>query len=122
VGRASASHHAAEVPGLDRVNRGSADADLSIRVFGIQAAGSHGAMFAASGIRADGAGFHICGTVKSRLHAVLFCFSEHLSRGVANRDFSNVETFLFNFLLNLLSLFLFHYFSSFVDFNSFREY
>jgi hypothetical protein len=47
VGCAAARHHAPEIPGLDRVNRRSADADLGVGIFGVQPARTHCTVLAA---------------------------------------------------------------------------
>jgi hypothetical protein len=85
VGCSPAGNHAREIPGLDRVDGGSANAHLGVRVLGVQAAGSHGAVLAAGRVRTDGAGFHVCGTVKGCLNAVPLSFSKHLGRGITDR-------------------------------------
>jgi predicted component of type VI protein secretion system len=79
-------------------------------------------VLAARRIRADGTGFHVRSAMKSNLHPVPFRFSQHLGCGFAGCDLSDIKAFLFNLFLNLLSFFFLHYFSSFVDFYSSREY
>jgi hypothetical protein len=79
-------------------------------------------MLAACGIRTNGTGFHVCGTMKGNLHPIPFRFPEHLGCGFADCDIPDVEAFLFSFLFDLLSFFFLHHFSSFVDIYSFKEY
>jgi hypothetical protein len=79
-------------------------------------------VLAARGIRADGAGFHVCRAMKRDLHPVPFGFSQHLGCGFAGGDLLDIKALFFNLFLNLLSFFFLHPFSSFVDFYSFWEY
>ena len=96
VGGAAGGHHAGEVTGHDGVDGGAADADLAVGVLGVQAAGAHGAVLAAGRVRADGAGLHVDGPVKSGLDAVALGLFKHLDRGVAGRQVPEVDLlFLF---------------------------
>ena len=91
VGGAAAGHHAGEIPGLNGIDRGAADAHLSVRVFGVQPAGPHGAVLAAGRIRADGAGLHVCCAVKGGFNAVPLGLSQHLGRGFTDGHCLDIE-------------------------------
>jgi hypothetical protein len=80
-GRA-AGDHADEVTGRDGVGRGAAKALAGVFAFDAalgqgQAAGAHGAVFTADALDADGAGFHLGGTVEDRIDAQLLGPGDH---------------------------------------------
>jgi hypothetical protein len=73
VGRRAAGDHADEVTGRNGVGRGAAKALAGVFAFDAalgqgQAAGAHGAVFTADALDADGAGFHLDGTVEDRFN------------------------------------------------------
>ena len=93
MGRTSGSHHAAEISSHDGVNGGATNTDFSIRIFGIQAAGPHGAVLATCGISTNGTSFHVGSSVKGCFYPVSFCFVKHLYRGVTNADILRIDLF-----------------------------
>ena len=86
VGGTTRSHIAGEVACLDRVDGGAANADFAVRVFGVEPAGAHEAVLAAGRVRADGTGFHVCGTVVSGFNPVPASLFDHFLSGFANRQ------------------------------------
>ena len=82
VRRGAAGDHADEVTGRNGVGRGAAQALAGVFAFDAalgqgQAAGTHGAVFTADALHADGAGFHLDSTVKDRIDTQLLGTGDH---------------------------------------------
>jgi hypothetical protein len=86
VGGCAASDHTNEITRRNGVGCGAAQALAGVfaldAAFGQrQAAGAHGAVLTANTLDADGAGFHLLGTVEDRVYAQLLGSHYHLLGG-----------------------------------------
>ena len=89
------SDHAGEISSHNRIDGGTAHAHFGIRVFGIEPTGPHGAVLTTSGVRPDGAGFHIGRTIKRGFDAIFASLCDHLGRGLADGEILGIELLFF---------------------------